>query len=326
MPLEVWTLRDRSVPSGFAKRHVTIKCAAGSRSRLVGWAVEASLRSCRTMSVTVMHAHLAPVALPLRLRGASLAVVLHGVEVWRQLTAIESLSMACADRLIANSHYTAERFRDANRLFRHEAIDVCPLGVAPVSGSTNDATDPRVALIVSRLSADDAYKGHDALLAAWPRVTASVPDARLVIAGDGDDRPRLEALARSIGVADSVDFLGAVSDAELERWYRRCGFFVLPSTNEGFGLVFLEAMRAGKACIGCAGASDEIIEPEATGIILRDQNVDALAAAIVRLYLDAPLRERLGRQAQLRWRSAFTSDTFAERFRALTQIVPERAA
>lgn len=325
-PLEVWSLRDGSVPAGFSRDGATIHCAAGSRSRLITWALGSACASCRDLSTTVMHAHLAPVALPLTARGASLSVMLHGVEVWRRLTAAQRLAMKRADRLIANSHHTADRFREANADFAGTRIDVCPLGVPPADGAAREPEDGRVALIVSRLAAEDRYKGHDALLTAWSSVRARVPDARLVVAGDGDDRARLEAMAASTGVADAVQFVGRVSDAELERWYRRCAFFVLPSTNEGFGLVFLEAMRAGKACIACAGAPREIIGHETTGLILPDQDAATVADAVVRLFLDAPLRERLGRQAQARWRDAFTSSRFAERFRALTQFAPERAA
>lgn len=324
--LEVWSLRDRSVPAGFSRRGATIRCAAGSRSLLAKWALGSALASCRDLSTTVMHAHLAPIALPLKARGASLSVMLHGVEVWRRLTAAERVAVRRADRLIANSRHTADRFREANTDFDEARIDICPLGIPPADGAAGEPADGRVALIVSRLSAEDRYKGHDALLAAWSSVRARVPDARLVIAGDGDDRSRLEAAAASMGVADAVQFVGRVSDVELERWYRRCAFFVLPSTNEGFGLVFLEAMRAGKACIACAGAPREIIEHEATGLILPDQEAATVADAVVRLFVDAPLRERLGRQAQARWRDAFTSTRFAERFRALTQFAPERAA
>src|SRR5262249_2974186 len=147
-------------------------------------------------------------------------------------------------RLIAVSNYTAGRFRDANAAFDAvPPVDVCPLGIGDATSTPPpaDGNEP-IALIVSRLSSEDRYKGHDALIDAWPSVLAQTPDAVLVIVGDGDDRPRLEERVAERGVAHAVRFAGRVSDDELDRWYRRCAFLALPSVGEGFGLVLLEAM------------------------------------------------------------------------------------
>lgn len=324
--LSVWTLRDASVPPAFQAPAATIRCAGGARSRLLAWALQRAAHSCRGLAVVVMHAHLAPAALPLQLRGARVTVMLHGVEVWRPLNAVEHAALMRADRLIANSQYTIERFRSVNHGFRAVPVDVCPLGVAPAAPAAPEPTESDTVLMVSRLSSEDRYKGHDALLHAWRLVRRAVPRARLVLVGDGDDRLRLEALARSLDVADTVQFVGRTSAEDLERWYRRCAFSVLPSTEEGFGLVLLEAMRAGRTCVACTGAAEEIIEPEVTGLLVPDQQPETLAAAIVRLYSDTQLREQLGRQAYQRWSDVFTAERFAERFRALILRAAEQAA
>src|SRR4029453_732733 len=102
-------------------------------------------------------------------------------------------------------------------------------------------------------------------------VVARFPSARLVIAGDGDDRRRLEQKAAALGLGGRVSFLGYVTEERLHQLYARCAFFVMPSGRlEGFGLAFLEAMRAGKACIGGAGAAEEVIENGVTGRIVAD--------------------------------------------------------
>ena len=102
--------------------------------------------------------------------------------------------------------------------------------------------------------------------------------------GDGNDRPRLESRARSLGLSHAVSFAGRVGDDELAALYDRCRFFVMPSRDEGFGLVFLEAMRAGKACIGARGAAAEIIEHDVTGLIVDPDRHEDLAAAVFRLF------------------------------------------
>jgi phosphatidylinositol alpha-1,6-mannosyltransferase len=123
----------------------------------------------------------------------------------------------------------------------------------------------RVLLTVRRLSAAERYKGHDRVIAVLPAPRARFPNLAYVVAGDGDDRPRLEALAREFSVADLVRFLGHVPDRELVEHYRMAEVFVLPSTGEGFGIAFLEAMACDLPAIG--GDANGSIDPlSAVGI------------------------------------------------------------
>jgi glycosyltransferase involved in cell wall biosynthesis len=103
---------------------------------------------------------------------------------------------------------------------------------------------------------------------------------------------------------------------------------VLPSDGEGFGLVFLEAMRAGKACIGGPGAPAEIIDDGVTGLIVPSADDDSLVDALSCLFLDDELRDRLGRNGQARFEQTFTARHFADRLRHLITLpaAPEHAA
>ena len=329
-PMSVWSLRDhplvarQDLPQG-----VSCRLAGGSRARLAAWGVAAAATRCDAhTSVLVMHMHVAPVAIPLLVRGARVNVFLHGVESWRSLTAAERYVVARSERVIANSHHTADRFIDCNPWFKRASVEVCPLGIPPVQQHDDDRPDENVALMVARMSSEDRYKGHERLVRAWPLVRAHVPDAELVLVGDGDDRPRLEAIAREAGVGDVVRFVGDVDDAELDAWYRRCAFFVLPSDREGFGLVLLEAMRAGKACIAADGAAAEIVVDEVTGLVVAADDQGALATAMTRLFLNRELRARFGRNGQARFRQTFTSRHFADRLRQLVagSMAPGHAA
>jgi glycosyltransferase involved in cell wall biosynthesis len=183
-----------------------------------------------------------------------------------------------------------------------------------------DSPDDVAALIVGRMSASEAYKGHEELLRVWPRVVERHPRAQLWMVGDGDDRPRLEALAAQLGVAAAVTFTGRVDEVELGRRYGQCRFFVMPSRHEGFGLVFLEAMRAGKACIGAPGAASEIIQHGVTGLIVDPAAPDDLCAAIVRLFDEPSVCEAFGRAGAARFRSEFTDVRFAARFVPSIQV------
>jgi len=329
-PMSVWSLRDVSLPEDEdVSRRVSYRLAAGSRARLAAWGVAAAATRCEPRtSVLIMHVHVAPIAIPLQVRGAHLNVFLHGVESWRPLTPAERYVVARSDRIIANSHCTADRFIEYNPWFKHAAVDVCPLGLPPAPQDDTDRSAENLALMVARMSSEDRYKGHERLVRTWPFVRSHVPAAELVLVGDGDDRPRLERIAREAGVEDAVRFVGNVDDHELDAWYRRCTFFVLPSDCEGFGLVFLEAMRAGKACISAPGAGAEVVVDEVTGLVVAADDQGALAAAMTRLFLNRELRARFGRNGQARFRQTFTSRHFADRLRQLVAapVAPEHAA
>jgi glycosyltransferase involved in cell wall biosynthesis len=129
-----------------------------------------------------------------------------------------------------------------------------------------------VILTVARLDARERYKGVDHLIEAMPAVRIVVPEARLRIIGTGSDLPRLQKMATRLGAADAVDFAGFVNDDGLSAAYRECALFALPSSGEGFGIVFLEAMAHGKPCLGArAGATPEIID--STSGVLADYGV-----------------------------------------------------
>src|SRR5262249_47742645 len=146
----------------------------------------------------------------------------------------------------------------------------------------------------------------------WPTVLASVPDAELWIVGDGDDRSRLEALARSTGVSQKVRFFGKVSHQELLDLYARARVFAMPSSGEGFGLVFVEAMRYGMPCICSYDSSAEIVLHERTGLVV-NQNPAKVAEACIRLLRDAELADKMSAAGQLRYASDFTFSAMKDR-------------
>jgi phosphatidyl-myo-inositol dimannoside synthase len=248
-------------------------------------------------------------------RGGRLCVFLHGIEAWKPLGMLQQAALRRADVVLANSAHTARRFTEANPTVASRAISVCQLGVgAPVTAPASGEPGP-FALIVGRLAAAERYKGHDLLIEMWPRVVEQCPGARLVVAGDGDDRPRLERAA--VALRETVRFAGRVDDARLSALYRDCAFFLMPSRAEGFGLVFLEAMRAGKACVGGVGAAAEIIEDGVTGFVVDPDDPEQVQKAVVRLFQDPALAARLGQAGAARWAREFTEEAFAGRLRAL---------
>lgn len=308
--VEVWTLDGGAPRNG---PPVAFRSARGVKRRFIAWVLARAGAPSADLLVLAMHLHLAPAALTLAMRGARLAIFLHGIEAWHPLRSRDRAAVARATTLIANSHWTARRFREANPGLATAPIAICHLGVSSAGATEAGAAPREEALIVGRLSRDERYKGHDALVALWPRVRQAAPSARLVVVGEGDDRPRLEALVAERGLTDAIEFTGRVSSESLAARYSQAAFFVMPSTGEGFGLAYLEAMRAAKACIAAPGAAAEIVEDGISGLIVDPLDQDALVAAIVRLFQHPQLRETMGRAGAARLAANFRADHFATR-------------
>jgi glycosyltransferase involved in cell wall biosynthesis len=113
-----------------------------------------------------------------------------------------------------------------------------------------------VLLTVGRMDSSERYKGHDRVLDVLPSLLAWKPNLRYLIVGQGDDRSRLVGRARALRVADRVTFAGFRED--LAACYAACDLYVMPSTHDGFGIVFLEALANGRPVV--AGGIDGSIE------------------------------------------------------------------
>lgn len=220
-------------------------------------------------------------------------------------------------RYIAVSRESAARLRDAFRLpagkieVIHNAVPTRPFARAadPELHATQGRGGPPVVLTVARL---DAQKGLPYLLEA----ATLVPEAAFVIAGDGPERARLEALARDLGLGDRLVFLGRRGD--IPALLASCDLFVLPSLYEGLPLAVLEAMAAGKPVVATAiGGTDEAVAHGETGWLVPPGDPAALAGAIRALLADPPLARRLAKAGNARLRREFSAETMVARVEAL---------
>lgn len=165
-------------------------------------------------------------------------------------------------------------------------------------------------------------KGLPFLIEAMPSVLAAHPQAHLVIAGGGDEglKNQFEAQSSKLGLNSSVDFLGYRKDAP--RLIGAADLFVLPSPNEPFGLVLIEAMAQSIPAIATrAGGPVEIIEDGVSGQLVKPSDASALAAAMISLLSNHKKREEIGHSAFQRFNQRFT----AERMAAATLEVYQRA-
>ena len=291
---------------------------AGARSsRFVAAATRRAVSADRSTTVVINHLHLAPAALAFAARGASLLTIVHGVEAWKPLTWLQRLALDRSARIVAVSAFSRDRFRAANPHFAPRPVDVCHLGLEAILTPGGPGDSVPSALIVGRMAHDERYKGHDLLIDIWRDVTADVPGAVLRVVGDGDDRPRLEQKAASMNLGDRIVFLGRVSDERLAHEYERCTAVVMPSRGEGFGLVFIEAMRAARGCIGGHGSASEIIVDGDTGFVVDPEDRAHLRRAVVRMLRDRTGTAAMGVRGRARFLQHFTEDHFRSRLHAL---------
>jgi len=252
------------------------------------------------------------------------AVLLCGVEAWDPaLSAHRKRTFRSASARIAISRLTARRVVEAHPDVGQ--VSACPLALLPnvPPASTADhalmaRVKPLSALIVGRMSGSERYKGHDELLECWSDVVRVVPGAQLIVAGKGDDLERLRMKAGQLGILKHILFLGFVPDEDLEALRKRVALFAMPSRAEGFGLVYLEAMRAGLPCIGGTDdAGAEVIINGETGLCVNPADRPALVDAIVKLFTTPTLRASLGEAGRQRFASEFTFERFCERLRPI---------
>lgn len=298
------------------------KLGAVQASRRVDWLLFNHLALTRTQSLLPSW-----VRLPY-------AVFLNGVESWGSDLRPEQQHAVAAARLrLAISHYTAARIAIANPAFG--PVIATPLGLfefvsaGVIDTALVDRVGARSALIVGRMVASERYKGHDELLECWPAVREEVPDAQLIIAGRGDDVLRLESKARGLGLGDSVVFTGFVDDATLEAIRRRVALFTMPSRGEGFGFVYVEAMRAGLPCVASSDdAGGEVVVDGVTGFVVRQADRGALVRAITTLLRDDRARRQMGAAGRVRYEREFTYEAFRQRLavalEAAFEILPAR--
>lgn len=299
-------------------RAVTVEGFGRSKTRFVA----ALLRRMPQASLIYFaHVSLAPLGIPYRaLRpGGCYWVAAFGIEVWSPLPWAVRAGLRLAHGATVISRFTEEAMRQVQGV-SSRAMHLLPCALDP---EMEEGEEPGVRsglrlLTVARLVAVEGYKGVDRVIQALPKVAEQVPGVQYDVVGDGNDRPRLEALARECGVADRVFFRGRVSEAELVERYCEADVFVMPSRSEGFGIVYLEAMRYGSPVIAALeGGAPEVVVDGETGFLVGYDDVDALADRLALLLRDSGLRLRMGEAGRRRVREHFTFDRFHRRLSAI---------
>jgi phosphatidyl-myo-inositol dimannoside synthase len=260
------------------------------------------------------HVHLAAIhnLLP-RPRSVPYGVFLHGIEVWEPLVAQRREALLRADILLSNSATTVAASRAVNPWLPE--VRVTWLGVPRRAAGACAGDLPPLGLIVGRMASVERLKGHDSVLDAWQDVRKSIPEARLLIVGGGNDLARLKRRVAQEQIA-GVEFLGRLSDEERDQLYVRCRLFFFPSKQEGFGLAGVEAAAAGVPVMGLAGTVMSELFPNGGAILVKDLMASTITAAAVRVLGDSAYATAVGLAARHRVEENFLEEHFIARFQS----------
>ena len=251
------------------------------------------------------HVNLLPFAwLLARLRGARLALIIHGIEAWEPLRRPLARQLArTVDAFISVSRYSAERFTrwsevpmekafilpncvDLNQ-FQPQQRDVMLVGRYGLQSS-------KVILTMGRLASQERYKGFDEVIDVMPHLLKRFPNLKYLVVGDGPDRVRLEAKVAALGVSDNVIFTGYIPESEKVAHYNLADAYVMPSMGEGFGIVLIEAAACGVPVVGSqADGSREALLDGRLGRLVDPRQPHELIEAVTTILENRSSRRRI---------------------------------
>lgn len=257
--------------------------------------------------------------------GIPYTVLTYGKEVWQPLPDSQRRALAGAAQIWTISRYSRDRACAANGLDRDQ-IKILPCMVdgdaftpgdkSPALIQRYDLAGAKVLMTVARLWSGDIYKGVDVTIRALPKIATVFPEVNYLVIGRGDDQPRLAQLTQELGVRDRVVFAGFVPTSDLVEHYRVADAYIMPS-QEGFGIVYLEAMACGKPVLaGDADGSADPLQDGRLGWRVPHRDPDAVAAACIEI-LKGEDQRCDGEWLREQCLAQFSRDAFQEQFKQL---------
>lgn len=224
------------------------------------------------------------------------------------------------DKIIAVSNYTAQSIIKEYHI-SSKKVEIIPNAVDTkkfnlkiddyeMRKKWNILSEP-VLLSVGRL---DYHKGIEYLVKSFSKIVNDIPDAKLLIVGEGPLKNHILSLVHKLNLRKSVTLVGRVDEEDIPKVYAASNLVVLPSLMEGFGIVLLEAMASGKPCVATrvGGVEDAVINGE-TGLLVPSADSYALYHAIYTLLTDGKLSKEFGTAGRKRVEEYFTWDKIARR-------------
>jgi len=259
----------------------------------------------KTDTIIFGHINLAQLALLPVFGGRRCLLMAHGYEVWEKLPFLQKKGLRRMDKVLAVSRFTTQKLETVHQ-FPASRIVYLPNTLDPFFAETpllppqewnrNWRINPQgnYLLTVARLTYTEKAKGYDEVIRALPALSQKFPGIAYILAGKSDDAEytRIRKLAEGLGVGDRLLMPGFVPEKWLPSLYHLAKVFVLPSTKEGFGIVFLEAAWCGCPVVAYqSGGAPEALLNGKLGILVPPGNPENLYHALSNCLLQVPSKQ-----------------------------------
>lgn len=239
----------------------------------------------------VGHISMLPLALWLKFTGRVNKIVLitHGIEVWKPLTFLEKVGLVFCTTIINTTPYTTSMMKKFNT-FKSSKILEIPLTAFDREIRHEKVFDKNVKetklnlLFIGRMESRERYKGLDHTINSIAMLDELKIPIFLTVVGEGDDKKYYQDIVLERNLESCIEFIGSVDDYELENIYSKSDVLVMPSLNEGFGIVYLEAMSRGIPSIACkSGGAQYVIDHEHTGFLVSYGDIYELSCLLKKI-------------------------------------------
>ena len=284
---------------GCHKRYISIDNFKGFSGNKVLFGMEAVADAGKYDTVILGHINLAPVAVLIKMfyPDKRLILITHGIEVWGKLTALKRQLLQDADEIITVSDFTRNKLLE--KKVNPKKIKILHNTIDPYFDYPDNFEKPdflksrysidkneKIILTVCRISSAEKYKGYDKVIEALPEVLKIFPKIKYILVGKYDEfeRKRIMEKIDRLSLENNVILTGFIPDSELQAHYLLADVFAMPSSGEGFGIVFLEAIACGLSVImGNRDGSKEILSKIEIGLSVNPDDIHELSSAIITL-------------------------------------------
>jgi glycosyltransferase involved in cell wall biosynthesis len=263
-----------------------------------------------------------PLCIPFYLRKKPVMAIvhhIHGKTLFRELPLFMALYIYLTERLLIPIFYNKSVIVTVSESTKNELIElgISSKNIRVIYNGVDDKfipgdkSDAPIILYFGRVK---KYKRLDHLIRAFKLVKGRIPKAQLIVAGKGDNYKELITLSKELGISDSINFVGEVSEEEKVKLLQKAWVFVTTSEKEGWGITVVEANACGTPVVSydVHGLRDSV-KHGYNGLLVEDGNVEALTETILGLLENNSLRDELSKNA-IEWAKQFSWDRSAEEF------------
>jgi phosphatidylinositol alpha-1,6-mannosyltransferase len=249
-------------------------------------------------TILLSHINLAPVAFLIKtlFPNKKLVIMAHGIEIWGDISGIQKKAIHKADKIIAVSNFTKAEVAKKH-IINLDKIVVCNNGLDPFMELPTNFDKPQelltrynltkedfVLFTLTRLSSNEQYKGYDKVFEAMAQLVNEKPNLKYLIGGKGDaiEIERISNLIRDYRLENNVQLLGFINEDELANHFLVADTYIMPSQNEGFGIVFIEAAFYGLPIVAgnMDGSIDALLNGQ-FGLLVNPININEIKKAIL---------------------------------------------